>query len=161
NYEAVTRASTEEAAGQPRAHHSARFWIVAAAFGLLAVSAATIILFLLGRSTRLRFESVRTTRLTSTGFASKAAISPDGRYIADTVLAGGQESLWIRQMGMFYDNQIVSPEPVRYLGLTFSPNSEMIYYVLRRAGDQPSTLFRIGAVGGSPQKIKESVNSPV
>jgi len=148
-------------ANQPQTHRSARFWIVAAAFALLMVSAATIILSLLGRSSRLPFETVRTTRVTSTGMASKAVISPDGRYIAHTVLTGGQESLWIRQMGMFYDNQIVPAEPVRYLGLTFSPNSEMIYYVQRRAGDEPSTLFRIGAVGGSPQKVKGEVNSPV
>src|SRR5262249_51175495 len=49
----------------------------------------------------------------------------------------------------------------RYLGLTFSPDSERIYYVARTAGDEPGTLYRIAVVGGSPQRVKDIIDSPI
>ena len=107
------------------------------------------------------FQVVRTARLTSTGKESKAAISPDGRYIAHSVFEAGEESLRVRQTMMSNDSEIVPPQPVRYLGLTFSPDNQTIYYVARKAGDEPGTLYRIPIMGGPPQKVKDDLASPV
>jgi eukaryotic-like serine/threonine-protein kinase len=137
-------------------------------FRALMVGALVLMLLATGFLIALRksggalpFESVKTIRLTSHGKAAKAAISPDGRYIAHTMLTGGQESLRVRQANMLYDSEIVPPRPIRYMGITFSLDSEMLYYVERRVGDEPGTLYRIAVMGGVPQKIKEHLDSPI
>jgi eukaryotic-like serine/threonine-protein kinase len=144
-------------AARPFSHY--RGLIVGA---LVATLLAAGILALLWRpSRRLPFESVKTIRLTSNGKAAKAAISPDGRYIAHTMLTGGQESLLVRQANMLYDSEVVPPQPVRYMGLTFSNDSAMVYYVVRSAGDETPTLYRIAVVGGTPEKVKDHLDSPI
>jgi Tol biopolymer transport system component len=55
----------------------------------------------------------------------------------------------------------VPPQPVRYLGLTFSPDSQTVYYVSQKAGDEPGTLYHISVIGGTPQKINEHLDSGV
>jgi serine/threonine protein kinase len=129
---------------------------------LIAILLAAGLLILLRRpSPPLPFGSVKTIRLTSDGKAAKTAISPDGRYIAHTTLTGGTESLRVREANMLYDSEIVPPRRVRYMGLTFSLDSTMVYYVERSAGDEPGTLYRIAVMGGVPQKLKEHLDSPV
>ena len=129
---------------------------------LVASLLAAGILTLLWKPSRgLPFESVKVIRLTSNGKAAKAAISPDSRYIAHTMLTGGLESLLVRQANMLYDSEIVPPQPVRYMGLTFSNDSAMVYYVVRSGGDEIPTLYRIAVVGGTPQKVKERLDSPI
>jgi hypothetical protein len=66
------------------------------------------------------FEMIRSARLTSSGKESKAAISPDGRYIAHSLFDAGQESLRVRQAMKSNDTEIVPPQPIRYGGITFS-----------------------------------------
>jgi serine/threonine protein kinase len=141
-----------------RTPHS-RALIVGALVLVLVAAGAMSLLWKPSRG--LPFESVKTMRLTSDGKAAKAAISPDGRYIAHTILAGGQESLLVRQANMLYDSEIVPPQPVRYMGLTFSNDSAMVYYVVRSAGDEAPTLYRIAVVGGAPQKVIDHLDSPI
>ncbi len=107
------------------------------------------------------FSAVKSYRLTSTGRVSKAAISPDGRYIAHTVLLAGQESLRIRQAKLLNDIEIVPPQAIRYLGITFSKDSEAVYYVARNSGDQPGALYRVAVMGGASERIKAGLDSPV
>jgi Tol biopolymer transport system component/DNA-binding winged helix-turn-helix (wHTH) protein len=127
---------------------------------LLVVATASIAVNLL-RNRPVPFESVKTTRLTSAGQSAKAAISPDGAYIAHTLLVSGQESLRVRRSVMTEDVEIVPPQPVRYLGITFSPDSRTLYYVMQKAGDEPGTLYRIPVIGGVPQKLKEHLDSGI
>ena len=77
------------------------------------------------------------------------------------MLTGGRESLRVRQASMLYDSEIVPPRPIRYMGITFSRDSTMVYYVERSTGDEPGTLYRIAVVGGVPQKLKEHLDSPI
>lgn len=46
-------------------------------------------------------------RLTTSGTASDAGISPDGKYVAHVKSEGGQRSLWLRQVATTSDTQIV------------------------------------------------------
>jgi len=134
------------------------------AFGLalllITVAAAWWLSMNLRRTRRLPFETVRTTRLTSAGQSVKAAISPDGRYIAYTLIDSGQESLLVRRATTLHDIEIVPSGPVHYLGITFSPDSETVYYVTHTEV-QPSVLYRVPVMGGSAQKLKEDLASPV
>ena len=47
-------------------------------------------------------------RLTSTGKATHAAISPDGNYVVHVVNDSGKQSLWVRQVATSSNVQIGS-----------------------------------------------------
>jgi len=106
-------------------------------------------------------EDMRISRLTSTGTASMAAISPDGKYVVHVVREGGQQSLWIRQTATPSNVQIVPPAGVRYDGVTFSPDSTYVYYSAYQGAQAFSALFQVPALGGTPRKILEDIDSPV
>lgn len=128
-----------------------RSWLplAIAAAGVLLVAGASLEWKSFPSQARpLPFETTRSTRLTSTGRSNKAVISPDGRYIAHTQLAAGQEALLVRRMNTLHDLEVVPPGSFYYMGITFSPNSETIYYVTGTLGGAPSLLFRIPAEAG-------------
>lgn len=127
----------------------------------LLVIAAVLFLRISTHTPPQPFASIRSTRLTGAGTTAKAAISPDGRYVAHSVVSAGQESLLVRRTRALDDIELVSPQPVRYMGLCFSPDGELIYYVIRKASDGPGILYRVPVIGGSSQKIKENINSPI
>jgi serine/threonine protein kinase len=64
--------------------------------------------------------ALKITRLTFTGKATEAAISPDGKYVAYVQAEGGEQSLWLSQVAVSSHNQIVPPAEVVYRSLTFS-----------------------------------------
>jgi Tol biopolymer transport system component/DNA-binding winged helix-turn-helix (wHTH) protein len=101
------------------------------------------------------FERFEVRKLTSTGASIEAAISPNGKYVAHVVDQLGSQSLWTRQTATPNDIEIVAPAEARYLGLTFSHDSDWIYFV------RDSELFLIAALGGAPRKLLSGVASPV
>lgn len=107
------------------------------------------------------FETTRTSRLTSSGRAIKAAISRDGRYIAHTENTAGWQSLLVRPANELHDIEVVPPGPPYFKGITFSSDSQSIYYGLANLGGGPSFLYRIPVMGGSPEKLKQGIDSPV
>jgi Tol biopolymer transport system component/DNA-binding winged helix-turn-helix (wHTH) protein len=128
---------------------------------LATIAAAAFLSVSLRRTRALPFETTTTTRLTSDGESLKAAISPDGRYVAHTLIRSGQESLQVRRATMLHDSEIVPPGPVHYLGVTFSPDNEIVYYVTRTVEAAPAVLYRVPVMGGSAQKMKEGLDSPI
>ena len=103
----------------------------------------------------------RPARLTSAGNAAFAAISPDGRYVAHVKNDPGRPSLWMRQATTTSDVEIVPPAPVRYDGVTFSPDGDHVYYVTYEQTGGLGTLYRIPALGGTPQTVIVDVDSRV
>ncbi len=108
------------------------------------------------------FRSVKLQRLTTSGKASDAAISPDGKYVAHVKSDAGQQSLWLRQVATTSDTQIVPPSPQNYYGVTFSKDGNYIYYV-QGEPNNPATrhLYQVPVLGGASRKVIENVNSPV
>jgi Tol biopolymer transport system component len=104
---------------------------------------------------------MKVTRLSSTGKVTRAAVSPDGRYVVHVVDDGGQQSLWMRQTATQSNVQIVVPAKVRYYGLTFSTDGNYIYYVKREEGGGIRTLYQTPVLGGSARKVWDDVDSPV
>jgi len=98
--------------------------------------------------------------LTTSGKASDAAISPDGKYVAHVKSDAGQQSLWLRLVVTTSDTQIVPPSLQDYNGITFSKDGNFIYYVL---GEPNSlrTLYQISLFGRDSRKLIENVSSPV
>ena len=72
------------------------------------------------------------TRVTSTGKARIATITPDGRYVIYALAEQGKESLWLRQLGTSAETQIRGPADVRYMGLTVSHDGNYLYVLCRR-----------------------------
>lgn len=73
------------------------------------------------------FQAMKVMRITNSGKAVDAAISPDGRYVAYVVEDTGQKSLWGRQVATTTNIQILAATEARFYGLTFSPDGSHIY----------------------------------
>jgi Tol biopolymer transport system component/DNA-binding winged helix-turn-helix (wHTH) protein len=141
--------------------HQKRHRIVILAVSVAAIAIAAFVLYkLLGGSAGTPFEKTRLVKFTTTGKVSCAAISPDGKYVAYGIDDGGEGSILIRQTFMTNDGvQIVPSGEVHYLEMTFSPDSNYLYY-LRSTLNSPNMLYRIPALGGTPVKLGEDIDSP-
>jgi serine/threonine protein kinase len=106
------------------------------------------------------FWDIQLTRLTNSGNAIDATISPDGKYIVYVLSDRSSQSLYIRQVSTANDKLIVPPARVGYYGITFSPDGNEIYYILKVNLDA-GTLYKIPALGGAPVKVLEKIDSPV
>lgn len=107
------------------------------------------------------FESINLTRLTTTGTAGMAAMSRDGRYVAHVSVKDGKASLWLRQIATTSNVQIVPPEDVRYVGVSFSPDGNHIYYAAYPRGANLGNLYQVGVLGGGARLIAEDVDTSV
>ena len=112
-----------------------------------------------GSQTNLRelFQKVKITRLTTTGKASVAAISPDGKYVAHTMRGRNQQGLWLRHIATGSDKEIVPTAEVYYKALTFSPDGNYIYFL--RYESNLGKLYRVPVLGGSIQKLASDVDA--
>ena len=114
------------------------------------------------RSPSLNLQGMQITKLTNSGKALRAAISPDGHYIVYALAGGGQQSLWVRNVASKSDVQILPPDDVIFHGLNFSADGNYIYFVRsdkRRAFF--SDLFMMPVLGGVAQLILQDLDTPV
>lgn len=98
-------------------------------------------------------------RVTASGKAKSAAISPDGRYIAYVLDDGDLQSIHLMQVDSSSSVQIRPPAEVGYRWLSFTPDGTSLYYEMREKG-QPRMLYRADVLGGVPQKVLKNVHSP-
>ncbi len=91
------------------------------------------------------------------------SISPDGKYVAFAANdANQQASLWIRQVSTSSLVRIVPAENGGYLGTTFTPDGELIYYVAAlQRNNFVSALYRVPVLGGNASKVLDRVVSPI
>ncbi len=122
--------------------------------------------YLIGRSLspaneETSFANLKISRLTSDGRATDVAISPDGKYIAYARSEKDKQSLFLRQVSTTGNVAISPPTDNYFLGLTFSPNGDFLYYVSGEKGTNKSNLFQVPVLGGAPRAIKQNVNSRI
>jgi Tol biopolymer transport system component/DNA-binding winged helix-turn-helix (wHTH) protein len=104
----------------------------------------------------------RTTQLTNNGRVLRAAVSPDGKYIAYIQSERGQESLWVRQVEIAGGIEIVQPTiGSHYVGITFSPDSNSVFYVKYERDSAIAGLYQVPALGGASRKILSDVDSQI
>jgi serine/threonine protein kinase/dipeptidyl aminopeptidase/acylaminoacyl peptidase len=115
-----------------------------------------------GRSPRpAPFQNLRMTKLTNSGKTIDAAISPDGKYLAEVLEEGGEQSLWLKQVGdPIASKQIVGPTSGQFEGLTFTPDGDNLYYVVWE-NNAHDVLYKIPVLGSSPQKLPVDLVSPI
>jgi serine/threonine protein kinase/Tol biopolymer transport system component len=107
-----------------------------------------------------RFWDVRISRITNSGNAIDATISPDGKYVVYALSTRGTQSLYIRQVNAANDKLIVPPAPVGFFGLTFSPDGTELFYAVKQSLDA-GTLYRIPVLGGTPVKVLDRIDGPI
>jgi eukaryotic-like serine/threonine-protein kinase len=156
---------TESTSAQPRRKLS----IAALVLGLIVVSAIGFGIYKLFSQPK-EIGPAKMTALTTGGkingedINGQVSISPDGKYVVCAANDSKQQaSLWIRQVSTSSLVRIVPPEIGGYLGTTFSPDGELIYYVatLEKNNFIP-TLYRVPVIGGAaPVKVLDRVYSPV
>ena len=110
----------------------------------------------------LDLQNMQITKLTESGTAEDAAISPDGRYVVYALRDGEKEGLWLRQVATRSDVQILPSDTNGFHGLTFSRDGNYIYFVRSDKNDPLfKYLFSMPVPGGAARKLIDDVDSPV
>jgi len=108
------------------------------------------------------FQRMKMARLTASGKVAAAAISPDGKYVVHVIDDGEQQSLWMRQILTSSNVQIKPPADITYLGITFSPDGNYLYYIAwDKERNNPFTLFQMSPLGGTSRKLIQDIDSNV
>ncbi|HEY7211547.1 MAG TPA: winged helix-turn-helix domain-containing protein [Bryobacteraceae bacterium] len=138
-----------------------RGWtVLAAGVALSALIALVVIAARHEPPARSQLLSYDVHRLTYTGDVAEAAISPDGRYVAYTTGANGDNVLRLRVLPNGSDEPVagVPREPVR--ALAFSPDSKRIFFA-RAETDIPGDYYQVPVAGGVPTKMVAGVSDAI
>src|SRR6266849_5409076 len=136
--------------------------LIAAIVVALVVAAVYGIYSFLARRGPAPFQDISVTKVTDTGDAVSAAISPDGRYILNLMRSNGLASLWLRNVPTNSNTQVQPPADVYYNGLRFSPDGNYFYFVRSDPGNpELKFLYRAPLLGGTPQKLAADVDSNI
>ncbi|HKS76293.1 MAG TPA: protein kinase, partial [Terriglobales bacterium] len=148
-------------AAQPAARNLGKG--VGALLGMVVLLAAGYGIYtFLHRAHPVPFQSMNISKLTDTGKAFMAAISPDGKYVVHVAQEHRQQSLWIRHIATGSNAQIVPPSDSDYTGVTFSPDGSYVYFV-RVEKEHPTIgqLYEIPVLGGTPKLVRSDVDSHI
>src|SRR5262249_15280712 len=97
------------------------------ALGLIAIIAVIAgIYFTRNQQRGFNLQNMKITQVTATGNAGAAALSPDRRYIVYVLRNGAQESLWVQQLATGSNVQILPPEQVTFVAVTFTPDGNYV-----------------------------------
>ena len=140
-----------------------RKWMMAG-LAMVVLAAGSGVYWLLNRSHAVPFQNYTIKKLTSTGRATLAAVSPDGKYVLNVQKGeNGEESLWIRNVPSDSNTQILAPvKGETFAGLGFSPDGNYIYF--RRTESEQSNLlilYRAPVLGGSPAPLVRDIDSDI
>ena len=107
-----------------------------------------------------RFQNAQITKL-SNGKALKAAVSPDGKQVAYAMESKDGQSLWLRRTAVESGVQIMAPSNVEYLGVNFSRDGDILYYVISEPRKYDGTVYSVPVLGGATRKLVEHVGGPI
>ena len=153
--------ATSSAAYRPGTAKRNRRGVLLALSALVIVAAGVFLGFnYLGRNERATksvepFARIRMARLTTSGVAHDAAISPDGKYVVHVMDSAGEQSLWLRHISTGSDQEIVPASKDGFSGLTFSPDGNRIYFL------SSSVLYQVPVLGGSAKKLLTDIDTTV
>jgi Tol biopolymer transport system component/DNA-binding winged helix-turn-helix (wHTH) protein len=143
------------------------------ALGLIAAGLLAIIVtfsaykFLPSHKSSAALRVGKVTRLTTTGkVGNVAAISPDGKLFAYSLLEKEQQSLWLGHVNGGEPVRINGPVDAIYSSLTFAPDGGSLYYAVGEnygLSERPSGfgLYRLPVFGGAAERIKDNVRSHI
>lgn len=106
-----------------------------------------------------KFQKFKITNLFSDADISRAVISPNGKYLALVKKSGDGESLIVRQIAEANSLEIVPKFDGKFVGATFSPESDYVFYTVYPKNSRRGELYRIPILGGAPQPLVRDVDS--
>jgi serine/threonine protein kinase len=130
----------------------ARRWLWAAGLAALAILAAFVWRQWQAERPVGPFQRIQITRLTDSGKASAAAISPDGKYVVHVVTDEGKSSLWLLHAATGSNVQILPPTSGSFSSLRFSRDGNSLYYMVQTAGALPA-IYTVPVLGGNARKL--------
>jgi len=137
-----------------------------------ATLAATILILLVtgillyhrgahGERTGPDFQKMAMARLTDNGRIARAAISPDGKYVA-YVVSSTRQSLWVRQVATEGAVELVPPSEKAFWWITFSRDGDNLYFTQQQKEDKNLwDLYEVPMLGGPPRLLMTNVSSGV
>jgi eukaryotic-like serine/threonine-protein kinase len=154
--------SAAHAPAAPVKLNTRSLWLVALV--LITVTAVVLGLKYFGRNlltskSAAPFSRFTVTRLTSTGKASSAVISPDGKYVVHVMGSAEQHGLWLRHITTGSDQEIVPSNGSPISNLSFSPDGDHIYFIRRESGEV--ALSQVPVLGGNPKKLVTDIDTAV
>ncbi|MEP6922307.1 MAG: protein kinase [bacterium] len=121
---------------------------------VLAAAGIGLVIYKFWHKTDARDSSITIKRLTGSGKISRAAISPDGKFLAYVENEGGRQSLWVKQISTNSSVPIVAPATVeRISDLKFTPDGSFVYFTGTNSAHPTTTIFRVPTLGGSLAKV--------
>lgn len=130
-----------------------------AALVLLLVVIAAGAYFWSNRPRGFNLQNMKIVQVTNTGNAGAAALSPDRRYIVYVLRDGAQESLWVQQLATGSNVQILAPDQVHFVAVSFTPDGNYVMFV---RSDKSTVNFRylyqIPALGGTPKQLIRDID---
>jgi eukaryotic-like serine/threonine-protein kinase len=126
-----------------------------------AIVVAFAIYLVAGHKTKPAFQTMIIERVTNVGDVRRAAISPDGKYLAFAAGVPGKTGLWVRQVATRSDIQILPQTTGVFQGVIFSHDGNYVYYVLDKGDGQSGQLFQVPALGGQSRRVGGGIDSPV
>jgi Tol biopolymer transport system component len=129
---------------------------------MLLIAMAVITLLLNGTMNRDGpFQKMTMERLTFTGKCTYAAISPDGKYVAYVIKESEGQSLLLKQVAVTSNIEIIPTRVAKYQGITFSPDSSHIFFVVYEGNNSEAALYKVPVLGGTPRQILSDVDTPI
>jgi len=98
-------------------------------------------------------------RLTTNGKVKIATLSRDGKLFAYVTDELGQASLWLGYTAGGNNIQLRPPSEAVYQQLIFSPESSQIYFSMSDERNPETSLYRMPAFGGVPEKLAENLDA--
>jgi len=141
-----------------------RWWPAIAVVALLLIAGGVVIWRMRARPAAPQFtlDKLQIRKLTSSGNVMSAAISPDGKYLAYQTDDDGKFGIRLRQVVTGSDLQTTVPHEEDFQGVSFSPDSNYLYFAAREtAMSEYSVLQSIPTLGGDPRKLIFDVDTPV
>jgi len=138
------------------------------ATGLIVVGGVAIIVWqaVSGRQAEDRrgaaepVREMKLTRVTNSGKALGAIISPDGKFISYFENhTSGAGTLYVKQRDTNNEIRLLEPDQRIFGGSAFSPDGSHIYYVVFDKRDPDGALYRIPVLGGPPLRLLNNFDS--
>ena len=137
---------------------------VVAALALVVAAGAAYVIYryaFQAKPASAHFERVKLTRITTEGNLQSVAVSPDGKYIAYTLLEAGKRSLWTKHLATDSRVQIVAPAQATIMTpYFFSHDGGYVFYGQHDEQNPTGALFQVAVLGGPPKRILTHINSP-
>ncbi len=159
---ATSRAASSSAVVAAASKHKAGAGVAIVLGFLILLAAGYGVYSLLSRHRAAPFQNLAVTKVTESGNVVAVAISPDGKYILSLVRENGLASLSLRNVPTNSVTQVQPPADVYYVGLSFSPDGNYLYFVRTdSAGSNLHYLYRAPLLGGAPERLAADVDSHV